>query len=82
MTRPTLSKGKFNGFIPPKGRRSATKGGVTVTERKRVAPQAEDIELVSQGMFYLPIWCVEGVHGVLIINAGTGKIVSEDYYKL
>lgn len=57
-------------------------GGVTVTERKRVAPRPEDIELVSQGMFYLPIWCVEGVHGVLIINAGTGKIVSEDYYKL
>ena len=57
-------------------------GSVTVTERKRVAPKPEDIELVSQGLFYLPIWCVEGVHGVLIINAGTGKIVSEDYYKL
>jgi hypothetical protein len=57
-------------------------GHVTVTERKKVAPRTEDIELVSLGVYYLPIWCVEGVHGVLIINAGTGKIVSEDYYKL
>jgi len=57
-------------------------GSVTITERKKVAPRLEDIELVSLGIYYLPIWCVEGVHGVLIINAGTGKIVSEDYYKL
>ena len=57
-------------------------GSVTVTERRKVAPRPEHIELVSQGIYYLPIWCVEGVHGVLIINAGTGKIVSEDYYKL
>ena len=34
-------------------------GGVTVTERKRVAPRAKDIELVSQGMFYLPDLVVE-----------------------
>ncbi len=54
----------------------------TITERKKVAPKLEDIELVDQGIYYLPIWCVEGVHGVLIINAGTGKIVSEDYYKI
>ncbi len=57
-------------------------GSVTVTERRKVAPKLEDIELVSQGVYYLPIWCVEGVHGVLIINAGSGKIVSEDYYKI
>jgi hypothetical protein len=57
-------------------------GSVTVTERKKVVPKLENIELVSQGIYYLPIWCVEGVHGVLIINAGSGKIVKEDYYKL
>jgi hypothetical protein len=57
-------------------------GHVTVTERRKVAPRTEDVELMSLGVYYLPIWCVEGVHGVLIINAGTGKIVSEDYYKL
>ena len=57
-------------------------GSVTITERRKVAPRPDDIELVNQGIYYLPIWCVEGVHGVLIINAGTGKIVSEDYYKL
>jgi hypothetical protein len=33
-------------------------------------------------VFYIPIWCVEGIHGIMIVNAGTGKIVSEDYYRL
>lgn len=55
---------------------------VTVTEKRRVAPREEEIELQDRGVFFLPIWCVEGVHGALIINAGTGKIVSEDYYRL
>jgi hypothetical protein len=57
-------------------------GHTTLTERKKVAPREGDIVLEDRGVFYLPIWCVEGVHGVLIINAGTGKIMSEDYYKM
>ncbi len=57
-------------------------GHVTITEKKKVAPRADDVHLESKGIFYLPIWCVEGIHGVMIINAGTGKIVSEDFYRL
>jgi hypothetical protein len=57
-------------------------GHTTLTEKKKVAPRESDITLEDRGVFYLPIWCVEGVHGVLIINAGTGKIMSEDYYKM
>lgn len=55
---------------------------ITVTEKRKVAPREDEIDLVDKGVFFLPIWCVEGVHGVMIINAGTGKIVSEDYYRL
>jgi hypothetical protein len=55
---------------------------VTITEKKRVSPKEEEIVLEDRGIFYIPIWCVEGVHGIMIINAGTGKIVSEDYYRL
>jgi hypothetical protein len=55
---------------------------VTITEKKKVSPREDEIVLEDRGIFYIPIWCVEGVHGIMIINAGTGKIVSEDYYRL
>lgn len=55
---------------------------VTITEKKKVSPKEDEIVLEDRGMFYIPIWCVEGVHGIMVINAGTGKIVSEDYYRL
>lgn len=57
-------------------------GHVTLTERKKVAPRLDDVHLDGKGIFYLPVWCVEGIHGVMIINAGTGKIVSEDFYRV
>ncbi len=55
-------------------------GHVTVMEKKKLSPRGEEVHLEPRGIFYLPIWCVEGVHGVMIVNAGTGKIISEDYY--
>lgn len=54
---------------------------VTVTEKKMVSPKSDSIELEGLGIFYLPIWCIEGVKGVMILNASTGKIISEDYYR-
>jgi hypothetical protein len=54
---------------------------VTMTEKKLVSPKIDAIELEDMGIFYLPIWCVEGVKGVMILNASTGKIISEDYYR-
>ena len=54
---------------------------VTMTEKKTVSPKADSIELSDMGIFYLPIWCIEGVKGVMILNASTGKIISEDYYR-
>lgn len=55
-------------------------GSVTVTERKRASPRREEVELEEQGMFFLPVWCVEGVKGVMVLNASNGKVISEDYY--
>lgn len=57
-------------------------GNATLTERKRVVPRTEDVRLEGKGLFYLPVWCVEGIHGVMVINAGTGKVISEDYYRI
>lgn len=57
-------------------------GQVTVVEKKKVSPRQEDVEVEDKGLYYAPIWCVEGIHGVMIVDAGTGKIISEDYYKL
>jgi hypothetical protein len=54
---------------------------VTMTEKKTVSPKSDSIELTDMGIFYLPIWCIEGVKGVMILNASTGKIISEDYYR-
>lgn len=55
---------------------------VTIIEKKRVAPREEEIVLHDQGVFYIPIWCVEGVNGIMVVNAGTGKVLSEDYYRI
>jgi len=57
-------------------------GHVTITEKKTIAPRLDDVHIEGKGILYLPIWCVEGIHGVMIINAGTGKIVSEDFYRI
>jgi hypothetical protein len=54
--------------------------GAVITERKKVMPTEADVLMEDMGLFFLPIWLVEGLRGVLIINAATGKIVSEDLY--
>jgi hypothetical protein len=54
--------------------------GAVITERKKMMPMEAALHLEGMGLFYLPIWLVEGLRGVLIVNAATGKIVSEDLY--
>lgn len=51
-----------------------------VTEKKVIRPSDDELVLEDRGMFYLPIWCVEGTNGVMIVNAAAGKIIEEDYY--
>ncbi len=55
---------------------------VTITVRRKVAPRTDKIVLEDRGVFYVPIWCVEGAHGIMLVNAGTGKVLSEDHYRI
>lgn len=52
----------------------------TIEQKKSVKPKQEDVQLEGLGLVYLPIWCVEGSKGSIIINASTGKILKEDLY--
>lgn len=56
-------------------------GQVTVTERVTVHPRLDLGSIRSLGMIHVPIWCVEGTKGVLVLNANTGKVLSEDYFR-
>lgn len=52
-----------------------------ITQKKVVSPELDQIEMKEMGILYLPLWCVDGVDGAIVINAATGKIVEEDYYR-
>jgi hypothetical protein len=53
----------------------------TVVERRVESPQEEGISIEHIGLVYLPVWCVEGTLGAIIVNGNTAKIVREDYYE-
>lgn len=53
----------------------------TIVERRVESPADEDISINRRGLVYVPVWCIEGTLGAIIVNASTGKIVSEDYYE-
>jgi hypothetical protein len=57
------------------------RGAVTIYEKKKVSPKEGAIDINRRGLIYLPVWCVEGSNGVMIINATTGKVVKEDIYR-
>ncbi|MDH3364554.1 MAG: hypothetical protein OEM29_00895 [Thermoplasmata archaeon] len=50
-------------------------GHSEVIERSRSHENAIVIE--PKGLVYLPVWCVEGKGGALLINSSSGKIISE-----
>jgi len=56
-------------------------GQVTMTERVTVHPRL-DLGLVRPlGLYYVPIWCVEGTKGVMVLDASTGRVLSEDHFQ-
>lgn len=57
------------------------RGAVTIYEKKKVRPKEGAIDIKKRGLIYLPVWCVEGSNGVMIINATTGKVIKEDIYR-
>ncbi|UCE80605.1 MAG: hypothetical protein JSV94_05480 [Methanobacteriota archaeon] len=44
---------------------------------ERVGPREDAVVIESKGLVYLPVWCVEGKGGALLINSASGKIISE-----
>ncbi|MFQ6129053.1 MAG: hypothetical protein ACE5QW_09150 [Thermoplasmata archaeon] len=54
----------------------------TIVEKRVESPEEKDILLNGRGLMYLPVWCVEGTLGAIIVNANTGKIIREDYYEI
>lgn len=50
-------------------------GHSEIIERKRAKKEAINME--PKGLVYLPVWCVEGKNGVMIVNSSSGKIISE-----
>ncbi|MEE9152305.1 MAG: hypothetical protein V3U20_10820 [Thermoplasmata archaeon] len=57
------------------------RGAVTIYEKKKVKPKEGAINIRRRGLIYLPVWCIEGSNGVMIINATTGKVIKEDTYR-
>jgi hypothetical protein len=50
-------------------------GHSEIIERK--GPKKEAIDIEPKGLVYLPVWCVEGKNGAMIVNSSSGKIISE-----
>lgn len=57
------------------------RGAVTIYEKKKVRPKEGAIDIIKRGLIYLPVWCVEGSNGVMIIDATTGKVIKEDLFR-
>ncbi len=51
-----------------------------IFERKKLKPKSDAIEVNSKGIYYLPVWCIEGSNGLMIIDASSGKIIKEDMF--
>ncbi len=50
-------------------------GHSEIIERKKA--QKDSILIEPKGLVYLPVWCVEGRGGAMIVNSSSGKIISE-----
>jgi hypothetical protein len=50
-------------------------GHSEIIERKK--PEESSMIVEPKGLVYLPVWCVEGKGGAMIVNSSSGKIISE-----
>ena len=53
---------------------------ITIIEKRKVEPREESIKIKFIGLYYLPVWSVEGRNGIIKINAATGEIIKERIY--
>jgi hypothetical protein len=52
-----------------------------IFEKKKLEPKPDAIILNSRGIHYLPVWCIEGSNGLMIIDAASNKIIKEEIFK-
>jgi hypothetical protein len=60
--------------------RVTEKGHARIYDKFQVKPEPGDVTLEPLGLLFVPMWCVEGLQGVKVLNAVTAKVVSEEYY--
>lgn len=53
-------------------------GHAEIIERK--GPHKDMMVIEPKGLVYLPVWCVEGKGGAMIVNSSSGKIISEHFH--
>lgn len=53
-------------------------GHSEIIERKKTPK--DSIIMEPKGLVYLPVWCVEGRGGAMIVNSSSGKIISEHFH--
>ncbi len=53
---------------------------VTIIEKKKTRPKKGSIKAHFMGLYYLPLWVIEGKRGIITINAATGEIIKEKIY--
>jgi len=44
---------------------------------ERSKPHKDAMLIEEKGLVYLPVWCVEGKRGAMLVNSSSGKIISE-----
>jgi len=53
---------------------------VTIIEKRKTRPKKGSVRLNFLGLYYLPIWVIEGKGGMLMINAASGEIIKGNIY--
>jgi hypothetical protein len=56
-------------------------GSVTVVKKDFESIGEQNVRVTGAGLFQMPHWCVEGVRGMMVINAATGAVVEESYFE-
>jgi hypothetical protein len=44
---------------------------------ERSKPRKDAMVVEPKGLVYLPVWCIEGKKGAMLVNSSSGKIISE-----
>jgi hypothetical protein len=48
---------------------------------ERAGPKKDTVLIEPKGLVYLPVWCVEGRGGAMIVNSSSGKIITEHLHQ-